>query len=55
MQSVALQYLINYYKFETKVVVLVGGISQIKQERQLKKQQEIKVPTPGRLRIRIKS
>jgi len=34
---------------ETKVVVVVGGISQLKQERQLKKQPEIIVATPGRL------
>lgn len=37
-------------KFQkTKVVVVVGGISQLKQERLLRKMPEIVVATPGRL------
>jgi ATP-dependent RNA helicase DDX24/MAK5 len=42
-----LQMCAKYHK--TKVVVVVGGISQLKQERLLKKNPEIIVATPGRL------
>ena len=42
-----LQICAKYHK--TKIVVVVGGISQLKQERLLKKQPEIIVATPGRL------
>lgn len=34
---------------QLKIAVVVGGISQLKQERHLKKQPEIVVATPGRL------
>ena len=42
-----LQICAKYHK--TKIVVVVGGISQLKQERLLKKEPEIIVATPGRL------
>lgn len=42
-----LQVACKYQK--TKIVVVVGGISQMKQERLLKQEPEIIVATPGRL------
>ena len=42
-----LQGICKYQK--TKIVVVVGGISQMKQERLLKQEPEIVVATPGRL------
>ena len=46
-----LQAACKYQK--TKIVVVVGGISQMKQERLLKQEPEIIVATPGRLMMMI--